>query len=53
VLKVGQKSLGNEIVTAIYLLSTIVKVIYVAASQLNNKGDVKDSKNNKIIDMSL
>jgi hypothetical protein len=53
VLKVGQKSLNNEIIIAIYLLSAMAKVIYITASQLNNKGDVKDSKNNKIIDMSL
>jgi hypothetical protein len=52
-LEVGQRSLNNEIITAVYLLSVTAKVIYITASQLNNKGNVKDSKNNEIIDISL
>jgi hypothetical protein len=53
VLEVGQRSLSDKIITAVYLLSATVKVIHIAASQLNNKSNVKDGKSNKIINISL
>ena len=52
-IRVGQRSLGDKIIATIYLSLTIGKVIYITALQLNNKGDVKDSGSNKIIDISL
>jgi len=38
---------------AVYLSSVTAKVMYIATSQLNNKSDIKDSRSNKIIDISL
>jgi hypothetical protein len=53
VLKVGQKSLSNEIIIAIYLLSITAKIIYITALQFNNKSNIKDGKSNEIINISL
>ena len=52
-MRVSQRSLGNEIVAAVYLSPTTDKVIRITASQLNNNGDVKDGRSNKIIGASL
>ena len=38
---------------AVCLLSAIGKIIHIAVLQLNNKGDIKDNRSNKIIDVSL
>ena len=47
-MRVGQRSLGNEIVAA-----ATAKVMRVTDSQLDNKRDVKDGGSNEIIDASL
>jgi hypothetical protein len=51
--RVGQRSLGDEIVAAVCLSSATAKVMRVTASQLDNKGDVKDGGSNEIIDASF
>jgi len=51
--RVGQRSLGNKIVMAVYLSPATDKVTRITASQLNNNGDVKDARSNKIIGASL
>jgi hypothetical protein len=52
-MRVGQRSLGDEIVAAVCLSPATDKVMRVTASQLDNNGDVKDGGSNEIIDASL
>ena len=51
--RVGQRSLGDEIVAAVCLSPATDKVTRVTASQLDNNGDVKDAGSNEIIGASL